>query len=167
MTVLMVSPYAPYRDGIAAYAVQEVRRMRADGIPVEVITDSMSGHFMQRGEIDWFEQPPPEIQELLARNRDIAIELIDKLPLGAVMRLNHLHPPFDNVKARQAMLHVVRMADIVDTIAPLMSIPTPPARYSSNATSVTVCAVDASLVNVTAWLNGATGSGAPGKILRR
>ncbi len=38
MTVLMVSPYAPYRDGIAAYAVQEVRRMRAEGTPVEVLS---------------------------------------------------------------------------------------------------------------------------------
>ncbi|MFV0526356.1 MAG: glycosyltransferase family 4 protein [Acidimicrobiales bacterium] len=36
--VLMVTPYAPYRDGIAAYAVQEVRRMRAGGVDVEVLS---------------------------------------------------------------------------------------------------------------------------------
>ncbi|MFV0260571.1 MAG: glycosyltransferase family 4 protein [Acidimicrobiales bacterium] len=36
--VLMVTPYAPYRDGIAAYAVQEVRRMRADGVDLEVLS---------------------------------------------------------------------------------------------------------------------------------
>jgi glycosyltransferase involved in cell wall biosynthesis len=38
MTTLMVTPYAPYRDGIAAYAVQEVRRSRAAGIDVEVLS---------------------------------------------------------------------------------------------------------------------------------
>ncbi|MGF1598271.1 MAG: glycosyltransferase family 4 protein [Acidimicrobiales bacterium] len=38
MTILMVTPYAPYRDGIATYAVQEVRRLRADGVDVEVLS---------------------------------------------------------------------------------------------------------------------------------
>lgn len=38
MTVLMVTPYAPYRDGIAAYAVQEVRELRARGVDVEVLS---------------------------------------------------------------------------------------------------------------------------------
>lgn len=35
---LMVTPYPPYRDGIGTYAVQEVRRMRAAGTPVEVLS---------------------------------------------------------------------------------------------------------------------------------
>ena len=38
MTILMVTPYAPYRDGIAAYAVQEVRRLRAEGVDIEVLS---------------------------------------------------------------------------------------------------------------------------------
>ncbi|MEZ5342999.1 MAG: glycosyltransferase [Acidimicrobiales bacterium] len=38
MTVLMITPYAPYRDGIAIYAVQEVRVMRRAGIDVEVMS---------------------------------------------------------------------------------------------------------------------------------
>jgi glycosyltransferase involved in cell wall biosynthesis len=36
--LLMVTPYAPYRDGIAAYAVQEVRRLRSEGVDVEVLS---------------------------------------------------------------------------------------------------------------------------------
>jgi len=79
---------------------------------------------LQRGEIDWFEQPPPEIQELLARNRDIAIELIDKLPLGAVMRLNHLHPPFNDKKMRQALLPAIDQADYMSAV-----VGTDPANY--------------------------------------
>lgn len=36
MRILVVSPYPPRRDGIAAYAVQQVQRLRADGHHVEV-----------------------------------------------------------------------------------------------------------------------------------
>lgn len=38
MTLLMVTPYPPYRDGIGTYAVQEVRRLRAEGVDVEVLS---------------------------------------------------------------------------------------------------------------------------------
>ncbi len=38
MTTLMITPYAPYRDGIAAYAIQEVRRRRASGEDLEVLS---------------------------------------------------------------------------------------------------------------------------------
>ncbi|MEL7155822.1 MAG: hypothetical protein AAFN30_04400 [Actinomycetota bacterium] len=38
MTLLMVTPYPPYRDGIGTYAVQEVRRLRAEGRAVEVLS---------------------------------------------------------------------------------------------------------------------------------
>lgn len=38
MTLLMVTPYPPYRDGIGAYAVQEIRRLRASGTDVEVLS---------------------------------------------------------------------------------------------------------------------------------
>ncbi len=36
MNTLMVTPFAPYRDGIATYAVQELRRLRNDGEVVDV-----------------------------------------------------------------------------------------------------------------------------------
>ena len=38
MTTLMITPYAPYRDGIAAYAIQEVRRRRAAGEELDVLS---------------------------------------------------------------------------------------------------------------------------------
>lgn len=38
MTTLMITPYAPYRDGIAIYAVQEVRALRRSGVEVEVLS---------------------------------------------------------------------------------------------------------------------------------
>lgn len=38
MKILMVTPYPPTRDGIAAYAVQSVARLRAEGHEVEVLS---------------------------------------------------------------------------------------------------------------------------------
>jgi len=38
MTILMVTPFAPYRDGIAAYAVQELRALWGQGQDVEVLS---------------------------------------------------------------------------------------------------------------------------------
>ena len=42
MRILMVSPYPPARDGLANYAVQEVKRLRADGHEVEVLSPGPS-----------------------------------------------------------------------------------------------------------------------------
>lgn len=42
MRVLMVTPYPPLRDGIAAYAVQSVARLRAAGEDVEVLSPDPS-----------------------------------------------------------------------------------------------------------------------------
>src|SRR6478735_1095635 len=38
----MVSPYPPRRDGLAQYAVQEVRQLRRDGHEVEVLSPEPS-----------------------------------------------------------------------------------------------------------------------------
>jgi glycosyltransferase involved in cell wall biosynthesis len=40
--LLMVTPYPPLRDGIAAYAVQSVARLRAAGVDVEVLSPDPS-----------------------------------------------------------------------------------------------------------------------------
>jgi glycosyltransferase involved in cell wall biosynthesis len=51
MKTLMVTPYAPYRDGIAAYAVQEVRQFRASGESMEVLSPlpSAAQHHLSLG----------------------------------------------------------------------------------------------------------------------
>jgi glycosyltransferase involved in cell wall biosynthesis len=40
--ILLVSPYAPYRDGIGSYAVQQVRALRREGHHVEVLSPRAS-----------------------------------------------------------------------------------------------------------------------------
>ena len=71
---------------------------------------------LQQGEIDWFEQPPPELQTLLRRNRNVTVEPIDPLPLMGILRLNHLHPPFDDRDLRRALLPAIVQSDFMSAI---------------------------------------------------
>ncbi|MCU0987516.1 MAG: ABC transporter substrate-binding protein, partial [Acetobacteraceae bacterium] len=62
---------------------------------------------LQAGEVDYVETPSLDSVRELERDRDIM--LAPRSPLGDVgwIRLNFLHPPFNNVKARQAVLWAV------------------------------------------------------------
>ncbi|SDC81678.1 ABC transporter substrate-binding protein [Belnapia rosea] len=68
------------------------------------------------GEIDWFEQMGPEIQQMLGRNRNLVLEPIDPLPLPGQFRFNHLQPPFDNPAIRRAFLHAISQEDFMTAI---------------------------------------------------
>jgi peptide/nickel transport system substrate-binding protein len=66
---------------------------------------------LQNGEVDWWERPHPDLQRLLARARDIRREATDPKGRLAVMRMNHLHPPFDDVRMRRAVMYSVVQED--------------------------------------------------------
>jgi peptide/nickel transport system substrate-binding protein len=88
-----------------------------DRVEWHIITDAATAAAaIQTGEIDWYEQPPPEIQQLLRRNRNVRIEAIDPLPLTGILRFNHLHAPFNDKKLRQAMLPAISQADFMQAI---------------------------------------------------
>jgi ABC-type transport system substrate-binding protein len=88
-----------------------------DRVEWHIITDAAtSAASLQTGEIDWYEQPPPEIQQLLRRNRQITLDAIDPLPLTGILRFNHLHPPFDNKLIRQAFLPAIEQNDFMAAI---------------------------------------------------
>jgi peptide/nickel transport system substrate-binding protein len=66
---------------------------------------------LQAGEIDFYEIPPTDLMGQLESDKNIKVDVLN--PLGNVgqIRLNFLHPPFNNVTARQAMLYVVKQDD--------------------------------------------------------
>jgi ABC-type transport system substrate-binding protein len=88
-----------------------------DRVEWHIITDaSTAAAALQTGEIDWYEQPPPEIQMLLRRNRNVVVEAVDPLPLIGIMRFNHLHPPFNDKRMRQALLPAIVQSDFMSAI---------------------------------------------------
>ncbi|MBE9604831.1 ABC transporter substrate-binding protein [Acetobacteraceae bacterium H6797] len=108
--------YSPTPDGTPSLTAGP-KLVHFDRVEWNIITDAAtSAAALQTGEIDWFEQPPPEIQALLKRNRQIAIEAIDPLPLVGIMRFNHLHEPFKDKKIRQALLPAISQEDYMSAI---------------------------------------------------
>jgi len=72
---------------------------------------------LNAGEVDWWQQMPPDLIPLLAKNKDVKIENTDPLGSIGLLRFNHLQPPFNNVKLREAVLAVVNQNDYAIAIA--------------------------------------------------
>ncbi len=68
---------------------------------------------LEAGEIDFYEVPPTDLIGQLESDKNVKLEVLN--PLGNVgqIRLNFLHPPFNNEKARQAMLYIVNQSDMM------------------------------------------------------
>jgi peptide/nickel transport system substrate-binding protein len=83
-----------------------------------VIPDpSTAAAALQSGEVDWWEQIHPDLASFLTRRRGITVERSDPYGLIAVARFNHLHPPFDNVALRRAVLGAINQPDFMRAIS--------------------------------------------------
>jgi peptide/nickel transport system substrate-binding protein len=69
------------------------------------------------GEIDYLEQPQADFLPILDSTPGIKVESHPAMGTMGILQLNHLHPPFNNVKARQAMFHIIHNPDYLNTIA--------------------------------------------------
>ena len=72
---------------------------------------------LNAGEVDWWEQLPPDLIPVLSNNKDIRVESRDPLGSIGMLRFNFLQPPFNNQKMREALLYVVDQHDYVLAIA--------------------------------------------------
>ena len=72
---------------------------------------------LSAGEADWWENLPADLIPLLSRNKSITVKNIDPMGSMGMIRFNFLHPPFNNVKMRQALLYAINQADYVVGIA--------------------------------------------------
>lgn len=61
---------------------------------------------LANGEIDFVESPAPEFLPLL-RDAGVVIRRTDSLGFQGMLRMNHLHPPFRDARARQALLYLI------------------------------------------------------------
>jgi len=71
---------------------------------------------LRSGEVDWWEIPLTDQVEALAHDPDITVILQYATAMG-ILRFNHLHPPFNNVAVRQALLGVVDQAEAMTAVA--------------------------------------------------
>lgn len=66
------------------------------------------------GEIDYIEQPPHDFLPVLKKGQGVVVKNFNPLGFSGMLRMNWLHPPFDNVKVRQAVLMAVNQQDYLD-----------------------------------------------------
>jgi peptide/nickel transport system substrate-binding protein len=71
---------------------------------------------LQSGDIDFMEVPSFDILPILAANKDIKVDVLDKVGFQTVGRMNFLFPPFDNVKVRRAALLAMNQKDVLDAL---------------------------------------------------
>jgi peptide/nickel transport system substrate-binding protein len=71
---------------------------------------------LQSGDVDFVENIPFDLVTMLAANKDLKLETLDKHGFQIVGRMNFLYPPFDNVKVRRAALLALNQKDVLDAL---------------------------------------------------
>lgn len=97
-------------DGLAGGRVVKVDRVEFNVQPDPATAASA----LQAGEVDFLERPSFDLMPLLRRNKAIKIEVLSELASQAVLRPNALYPPFNDVRARQALTNIVNQQDEMD-----------------------------------------------------
>jgi peptide/nickel transport system substrate-binding protein len=88
------------------------KRILADRIEWIVIPDpATAAAALQSGEVDWLEQVLPDLVPVLRKNRNVIVDIQDPLGWVGLLIVNHLHPPFDDVRARRALLAAMSQED--------------------------------------------------------
>jgi len=62
---------------------------------------------LEAGELDYWQFPAADFVARLEKSPKLTTFIADPVGLTGWLRPNHLHPPFDQKKARQALLHMV------------------------------------------------------------
>ncbi len=68
---------------------------------------------LQAGEVDWWDFVTPDLVPLLKRNARLKVEVQDPAGFCGALRMNHLHPPFDNPAVRRAVLGAIVQEDFM------------------------------------------------------
>ena len=106
--------YVPREDGDLQWLAGPKRPM-VDRIEWHIIPDeATAAAAMAAKEIDWWENPSSDVLPLL-RNQKTPIA--DPTGNMGTLRLNHLHPPFNNPEIRRILLGVVNQTDYMTAVA--------------------------------------------------
>ncbi|WP_372623798.1 ABC transporter substrate-binding protein [Falsiroseomonas sp.] len=99
-------------DGLAGGKVAMLERIEWISMP----DPATAAAALQAGEIDFIEQPSPDLIPTLERNRSIRTFALNPVGFMVWLRLNHTQPPFNNPAARQALLHLINQQEVLQGI---------------------------------------------------
>ncbi|AAB91868.1 probable periplasmic peptide binding protein y4tO of ABC-transporter (plasmid) [Sinorhizobium fredii NGR234] len=92
-------------DGMAGGKTVYVDRVVWD---IGVLADPQTSvAALQTGEIDFLYRPPIDLLPLIESDPNLKLEALNRAGVDMTLRMNCLQAPFNSVKARQALLHLV------------------------------------------------------------
>ncbi len=77
---------------------------------------STAASALQKGETDWVELPLIDLCPMLRKSPDILVKVFDPYGWQPILAMNHLYPPFDNLKLRRALLAAIDQHAFVEAI---------------------------------------------------
>ncbi|MBI1776754.1 MAG: ABC transporter substrate-binding protein [Proteobacteria bacterium] len=102
-------PRSDAPDGLAGGKIVKV-----DRIEYKILPDaSTAAAALNAGEVDLIDQPALDLVPLVEKNPNVTVEVITPIPAVAVLRPNHLQPPFNNAKARAALSAMMQQTDFM------------------------------------------------------
>ena len=105
--------YVPRQEPPSYYAGGKV--VNFDRVEWKIMPDpATASAALQRGEVDWWENPIADLLPLLKKSPGVTVEVLDPLGWIGVVAVNHTQPPFDNPKLLQAILPALNQQDYLD-----------------------------------------------------
>jgi len=101
-----------------ALAASGGKRVHFDRLEWHAIPDgATAAAALRTGEVDWVEYPLPDLLPALRRDPNLRLQVYDPLGFLGVLRFNHLHPPFDDLRVRRAVRDAVLQSDHMASVA--------------------------------------------------
>jgi peptide/nickel transport system substrate-binding protein len=107
--------YVPRSEPPSNFAGAKV--VNVDRVEWVSIPDEQSkANALLQNEVHIVETPAADLLPILNQSPDVKVEIFDQIGDAGLLRLNWLHPPFNDVRARRAMHWIVNQADILQAI---------------------------------------------------
>ncbi|KLK92457.1 peptide ABC transporter substrate-binding protein [Microvirga vignae] len=100
-------------DGFAGGKIVNIDRVIWDNIADQQTALAA----LQAGEIDFLRDPPFDLLPIIENDPNLALQVLNRAGDTIFLRMNCLQKPFNNVKARQAMLHLIDQEAILQAAA--------------------------------------------------
>ncbi|QPB24704.1 ABC transporter substrate-binding protein [Rhizobium sp. 007] len=112
-------------DGLAGGKIVNV-----DHVVWNIISDQQTAlAALQAGEVDLLDSPAVDLLSVIDADPNLEVRDLNQGGLNNVLRMNFLQPPFNNVKARQALLHLIDQEAFLNILFP-------DPRFRSTVTSI-------------------------------
>jgi peptide/nickel transport system substrate-binding protein len=104
--------YLPRKEPVSGLAGGKVAKV--DRVIWENVADDQTAiAALQNNEVDFYEVPPVDLIGQLEADKNIHVEVLNKTGQMVWCRVNWLHPPFNNVNARKALLYLINQNDVM------------------------------------------------------